>query len=1128
MYPSSSSSSSMTTTTTIYSSISPTNEPLLMVNNTNKMDNNQFNTMTNMANINDGCMINVNSIRRIKPSPKTTKENRIHSGHFMVSEIDENEDNETKIENDDHDVSLTNNNNNNSNNNNANNGINQAQQQQSYPSSISMSLMEQKLVTKTKTYRIRKSTTTTRIVSIDQSLWKLFQCMTLAYDDDITSPKWKTFKGLKMNIKDKIRLNNIIWRAWHIQYISGRKPGVCQFSSNIDTERHKKTEAILLEGKYWKRRADVVKAEYNKWRLYYQHLSRSVAAAFSSNNLGSNASRMLPYDWENNLPRWSNNLSLDSLFTCSPSISSAAFNSSSSIIGCPSTINTGNNLTNNNNNNQAMISQNNQNGTMQIFNDNIPSIPYTNYFDYASSREIARSGMGADFMQPGLEQLQPNIDFIDTFEQDFFPLRGQPTLSTVPEETEPGYKEPQEDLLDSLFNSCPTTSTNSNNNNNDLSPKSLQDNNYCQFASANNSPNQQINQQPLTAVYNPNNYGQPIFNINQPQQQLVQSSYKMEFESTMNTSNNGTSSLFPFHSNKLIQQQQQESNRQLIQMSANNSINYNPMNFAFNPSNTNDNTATIMTTNQQINPITMPLKKLIPNSSQQQSPQSSSTSPIMNLDLKELKNQALSLSCKNISQLQNSISTGDGTLSSSSSSYQIANEPNTLSNIGRSLSLPLDCGIQIPPQQQSLNHNKKFIKSIQQQQQQVTGPIISSMINTSAHNETSSFTNVQMVPATNLTIHKHQQQQQQQQQHTFVQNQLSPSSSSSSPPQSSIATAAAAFDLSNSSHSQMNRKFPLINNATGSSSSSSLSSTLGSLDYSCFKDRILNGPVNKYFLANNNNNNTSPTHDEMMTTMASFGSYSFPANTISFIGRNEHEHRNLHREHRERRRVCHINAEQKRRCNIKNGFDTLRSLLPSLAQNSNTKISKAAMLHKAADYIRVLKNEKFEQQKEYELLKQQIDNLNHVISIFQNQLPTTGLPIADGPRIGRLKEQYIQYVRQKTNQNWKFWIFSIIMESLLDSYCRQIATNNFDELCKTLFRWLDQGCSLVVLRKDVLNSLRFVSTSTNILTNPELLHDEIIQAISMTTQTTTTTTTTTMNENKLQGRILPEQSSSND
>ena len=156
----------------------------------------------------------VNPVRMIKStsstsliSSKTIKENnRIHSGHFMVSEIDENDDNETKIEND-------NNNNNNDdgsiiNNNNNNNIVNVRP---------NMETLEQKTTTeKTQTYRIRKSTTT-KIVSIDQTLWKLFQCMTLAYNDDITSPKWKSFKGLKMNIKDKIRLNNIIWRAWHIQ-----------------------------------------------------------------------------------------------------------------------------------------------------------------------------------------------------------------------------------------------------------------------------------------------------------------------------------------------------------------------------------------------------------------------------------------------------------------------------------------------------------------------------------------------------------------------------------------------------------------------------------------------------------------------------------------------------------------------------------------------------------------------------------------------------------------------------------------------------------------------------------------------------------------------------------------------
>lgn len=108
-----------------------------------------------------------------------------------------------------------------------------------------------------------------RMVTIDASLTKLFQCMTLAYSGGtLTSPKWKTFKGLRLKLKDKIRLNNIIWRAWHIQYIKRGNPNVCRFA--ITADMHNRPEAQVLEGKYWKRRAETVKAEYQKWRLYYK------------------------------------------------------------------------------------------------------------------------------------------------------------------------------------------------------------------------------------------------------------------------------------------------------------------------------------------------------------------------------------------------------------------------------------------------------------------------------------------------------------------------------------------------------------------------------------------------------------------------------------------------------------------------------------------------------------------------------------------------------------------------------------------------------------------------------------------------------------------------------------------
>lgn len=84
-------------------------------------------------------------------------------------------------------------------------------------------------------------------------------------------------------------------------------------------------------------------------------------------------------------------------------------------------------------------------------------------------------------------------------------------------------------------------------------------------------------------------------------------------------------------------------------------------------------------------------------------------------------------------------------------------------------------------------------------------------------------------------------------------------------------------------------------------------------------------------------------------------------------------------QYKEHRRVCHINAEQKRRCNIKFGFDTLRAILPSISANNNTKISKASMLQKGAEHIRQLRIEQETQNAEIQQLRSQIESLNQTI-----------------------------------------------------------------------------------------------------------------------------------------------------
>ena len=83
-------------------------------------------------------------------------------------------------------------------------------------------------------------------------------------------------------------------------------------------------------------------------------------------------------------------------------------------------------------------------------------------------------------------------------------------------------------------------------------------------------------------------------------------------------------------------------------------------------------------------------------------------------------------------------------------------------------------------------------------------------------------------------------------------------------------------------------------------------------------------------------------------------------------------------------------AEQKRRCTIKNGFEYLRTLIPSLSQTPNVKISKAALLAKGAEHVQMLSAEKETLGREVDQLRKSVDDLSDDISHYQLQLPSAG------------------------------------------------------------------------------------------------------------------------------------------
>ena len=133
------------------------------------------------------------------------------------------------------------------------------------------------------------------------SLKNLICYIKTAYSSNLTSPKWKNFKGLRLQVSEKIRLNNVIWRTWFEQFgtrdpSKRKRPLVCQFTNAVvlaaaDSQAALKSSAAarlaISEGKYWRRRLDSITNEYKKWR----ELSRKqIKSTNDANNTAAAAS----------------------------------------------------------------------------------------------------------------------------------------------------------------------------------------------------------------------------------------------------------------------------------------------------------------------------------------------------------------------------------------------------------------------------------------------------------------------------------------------------------------------------------------------------------------------------------------------------------------------------------------------------------------------------------------------------------------------------------------------------------------------------------------------------------------------------------------------------------------------
>ena len=66
------------------------------------------------------------------------------------------------------------------------------------------------------------------------------------------------------------------------------------------------------------------------------------------------------------------------------------------------------------------------------------------------------------------------------------------------------------------------------------------------------------------------------------------------------------------------------------------------------------------------------------------------------------------------------------------------------------------------------------------------------------------------------------------------------------------------------------------------------------------------------------------------------------------------------------------------------------------------------------------------------------------------------------------------YIVEQTSKNWKFYVFSKLMEPLFDSFYNTVSTTTVDDLYRSTQAWLDQHGTLPSLRPGNYTYLLFI------------------------------------------------------
>ncbi|CAF0902970.1 unnamed protein product [Adineta steineri] len=193
--------------------------------------------------------------------------------------------------------------------------------------------------------------------------------------------------------------------------------------------------------------------------------------------------------------------------------------------------------------------------------------------------------------------------------------------------------------------------------------------------------------------------------------------------------------------------------------------------------------------------------------------------------------------------------------------------------------------------------------------------------------------------------------------------------------------------------------------------------------------------------------------------------------------------------------LSNSNAESKRRRNIKNGFESLRTLIPELNDPVNAKISKAQMLECTAHHIQRVIQLRDKMKDEVELLQHEQEQLQYKISQYQTSLPVDGIPTVSTARRSREASNALfrAYIADRTRKNWLFYPYSLILQRMFDTFQNTVTCESSEDFIRSLNEWKNHSLSLGQLRQSATQAVVDIGRTTSLITAPERAPDECIR-----------------------------------